>query len=154
MRPPQDRYFEDYVEGEVHEFGHTVVSEQELVEFAGRYDPQPFHIDAEAARESPFGGLITSGWHTCAMLMRMLVDHYVSSVAGLGSPGVDEIRWLIPVRPGNILRARVTVVETRRSRSKPDRGILRSRVEVLNQDDQTVMTMNTLGMVRCREVIG
>lgn len=142
----KSRYFEDYVVGDVHEFGSTTVTESELIEFARRYDPQPFHIDAAAARESYFGGLITSGWHTCALMMRMMVDHYVSEVASLGSPGVDEIRWLTPVRPGDTLRVRVTIAETRASRSKPDRGVVRSAVEVLNQEQVTVMTMTTLGM--------
>lgn len=144
------RYFEDYVPGEVHEFGSTLVGEDELIEFARRYDPQPFHIDAEAARASHFGGLITSGWHTCAMVMRMMVDHYVSAVGGLGSPGVDEIRWLVPVRPGDELRVQIEILETRASRSKPDRGIVRSHVAVRNQKDEVVMTMKTLGMMRRR----
>lgn len=144
--PARDqRYFEDYVPGQTHEFGCTVVDEEELVDFARRYDPQPFHIDAVAAAETPFGGLITSGWHTCAMMMRMMVDHYVSAVASLGSPGVDELRWIKPVRPGDVLRVRITVLEARVSQSKPDRGLVRSAIEMINQDDAVVMTMNTLG---------
>jgi len=142
---PDQRFFEDYVPGECYEFGRRVVDETELVDFAARYDPQPFHVDAVAAAATPYGGLITSGWHTCAMMMRMMVDHYVSAVASLGSPGVDELRWVKPVRPGDVLRVRITVLDARVSQSKPDRGLVRSAIEVLNQDDATVMTMKTLG---------
>lgn len=142
----KSHYFEDYVVGDVHEFGDTTVTTEELIDFAERYDPQPFHIDEAAAAESHFGGLITSGWHTCSMLMRMMVDHYISEVASLGSPGIDEIRWLQPVRPGDRLSARVTIVETRASRSKPDRGLVRSQIEVLNQTDSVVMSMVTMGL--------
>jgi acyl dehydratase len=142
---PDQRFFEDYVPGERYEFGHTVVDLTELVDFAQRYDPQPFHVDPVAAAATPYGGLITSGWHTCAMMMRMMVDHYVSAVASLGSPGVDELRWVKPVRPGDVLRVHITVLDTRVSQSKPDRGLVRSAIEVLNQADETVMTMKTLG---------
>lgn len=148
--PAHQRYFEDYVVGAIYEFGEMAVSEADIVEFARRYDPQPFHVDAEAAAASPFGGLIASGWHTAALMMRLLVDNYVSSVAGLASPGVDELRWVRPVRPGDRLRLRVEVLEARRSVSKPDRGILRSALTVLNQADETVMTVRSLGMLRCR----
>ena len=145
------RWFEDYVPGSVYEFGRYLVGEDELVDFARRYDPQPFHIDAEAAAKSHFGGIVASGWHTCAMLMRMMVDDYISAVAGMGSPGVEAVRWLKPVRPGDVLRARATISEVRRSQSKPDRGIVRSLIETLNQDDTVVMTLETVGMVACRE---
>ncbi|MEQ8232328.1 MAG: MaoC family dehydratase [Gammaproteobacteria bacterium] len=145
------RWFEDYVPGAVHEFGRYVVGEDELLDFARRYDPQPFHIDEEAAAQTQYGGLITSGWHTCAMMMRMLVDHYISSVASLGSPGVDEVRWLRPVRPGDVLRVRVSVLDARVSRSKPDRGLVHSAIEVLDHDDNVVMTMKTLGFFLRRE---
>ncbi|MGR8918192.1 MAG: MaoC family dehydratase [Gammaproteobacteria bacterium] len=124
------------------------LDEAEIVEFAERYDPQPFHIDRAAAAESFFGGIIASGWHTSAVVMRLLVDHFISRVAGMGSPGVDELRWLKPVRPGDTLGVRVTILETRASRSKPDRGIVRSQVEVLNQDRDVVMTLRSMGMVR------
>ena len=152
MQPaPDQRFFEDYVPGESYEFGGRVVDETELVDFARRYDPQPFHIDPVAAAMTPYGGLITSGWHTCAMMMRMMVDHYVSAVASLGSPGVDELRWIKPVRPGDVLRVRITVLDARVSQSKPDRGLVRSAIEVLNQDDMTVMTMKTLGFFLRRD---
>ena len=151
---PDQRFFEDYVPGERYEFGHRVVDETELVDFARRYDPQPFHTDPQAAAATPYGGLITSGWHTCAMMMRMMVDHYVSAVASLGSPGVDELRWVKPVRPGDVLRVRITILDARVSQSKPDRGLVRSAIEVLNQDDATVMTMKTLGFFLRRDYPG
>jgi acyl dehydratase len=150
MAPEAHLYFEDYVPGSVREFGPTVVDEAEIVEFARRYDPQPIHTDPEWALSGPFGGLIASGWHTTAIMMRLLVDHYLPSAASLGSPGIDELRWLRPVRPGDELRVRVTVIEARPSRSKPDRGLLRSRIEVLEADGSAVMTLIALNMIRRR----
>jgi acyl dehydratase len=150
MAPEGHLYFEDYVPGSVREFGPTVVDEAEIVEFARRYDPQPIHTDPEWALSGPFGGLIASGWHTTAIMMRLLVDHYLPSAASLGSPGIDELRWLRPVRPGDELRVRVTVIEARPSRSKPDRGLLRSRIEVLEADGSAVMTLIALNMIRRR----
>ena len=152
FRPPaEDRYFEDYVPDSVYEFGSIVMETKEMVDFATRYDPQLFHTDPEAARKSPFGGLIASGWHTCAVSMRLLVDHYLSRVAGLGSLGVDELRFLKPVRPGDELSIRVTVIEARRSQSKPDRGIVRSLVEVINQHRVVVMSRTAVNIMRCRK---
>jgi acyl dehydratase len=148
--PREDRYFEDYVTGVVHEFGGVEVVEDEMVAFARRFDPQPFHTDPDAAKESVFGGLIASGWFAASLIMRLLVDNYVSRVASLGSPGVDELRWLKPVRPGDTLSARITVLETQRSRSKPDRGFVRTFVEVLNQNSDLVMTIKSVGFVRSR----
>jgi acyl dehydratase len=148
--PPQERYFEDYVPGEVHEFGSIVVEEEEIIAFAQRFDPQDFHIDPEAAKNSIYGGLIASGWHTASLMMRLFVDHYLSKVASLGSPGVDELRWIKPVRPGDRLSLRVTVLETRRSRSRPDRGIVRSFIEVLNQHGEVVMSMKAVNFLLCR----
>ena len=150
MAPEAHLYFEDYVPGSVREFGPTVVDEAEIVEFARRYDQQPIHTDPEWALSGPFGGLIASGWHTTAIMMRLLVDHYLPSAASLGSPGIDELRWLRPVRPGDELRVRVTVIEARPSRSKPDRGLLRSRIEVLEADGSAVMTLIALNMIRRR----
>jgi acyl dehydratase len=150
MAPEAHLYFEDYVPGSVREFGPAVVDEAEIVEFARRYDPQPIHTDPEWALSGPFGGLIASGWHTTAIMMRLLVDHYLPSAASLGSPGIDELRWLRPVRPGDELRVRVTVIEARPSRSKPDRGLLRSRIEVLEADGPAVMTLIALNMIRRR----
>ena len=145
-------YFEDYVVGTVQEFGSIAVEEAEVIAFAQRFDPQPFHTDPVAARQSAFGGLIASGWHTAALMMRLVVEHYLAGAASLGSPGVDELRWLKPVRPGDTLAVRATVLETQRSRSKPDRGVVRSFVEVLNQHREIVMTLKALNMMRCREI--
>jgi len=150
-RPVEDRYFEDYVAGSVHEFGRIAVDEREVIEFASRYDPQPFHTDPLAARRSPFGGLIASGWHTAGLMMRLVVEHYLSRVASLASPGVDELRWTQPVRPGDTLSVRATVLEARRSRSKPDRGIVHTRFEVLNQRGEVVMSVKAMNMLRARE---
>ncbi len=149
--PYKQRYFEDYVVGEVAEFGDYLVTEPEIVEFARRYDPQSFHIDPQAAAQSNFGGLIASGWMTGAVAMRMIVDHFISEVAGMGSPGVDELRWPRPVRPGDRLRVRARILESRRSRSKPDRGMTLIAHEVLNQHGDVVMTMRGWGMYRCRD---
>lgn len=148
--PIDDRYFEDYIAGSVYEFGPITVQEEDILDFAKRYDPQAFHIDHERAKESPFGGLIASGWHTAALTMRLLVDHYISTVAGMGSPGSGPIRWLKPVRPGDELSIRVTIVKASRHRTKPDRGIVRSFVETMNQDGEVVMTRTAIGIMRCR----
>jgi acyl dehydratase len=152
FRVPVDRrYFEDYDEGSVHEFGSIPVEEQEIINFAKRYDPQVFHTDPVEATRTVFGGLIASGWHTAALAMRLIVDHYLSHVASLGSPGVDDLRWLKPVRPGTTLSLRVTIVETRRSREKPDRGIVRSFVETMNQYHEVVMSWKATNMLQCRD---
>jgi acyl dehydratase len=148
--PPAERYFEDYHVGMIDEFGDIAVTAEEIVEFARRYDPQSMHVDPLAAAQGPFGGLIASGWHTASMVMRLFVEHYLSKVATLPSPGVDELRWVRPVRPGDTLRVRVTVLETKRSRSKPDRGLVRGLVEVLNQNDELVMTQRPMNLMRCR----
>jgi acyl dehydratase len=117
------------------------MNEAEIIAFAKEYDPQPFHVDPVAAAAGPVGGLIASGWHTTSMMMRQLVEHFVSGETALGAAGIDEIRWPRPVRPGDTLRVRATVLDARRSRSKPDRGIVTSAVEITNQDGETVMTM-------------
>ncbi|HEV7414298.1 MAG TPA: MaoC family dehydratase [Casimicrobiaceae bacterium] len=148
--PIDQRHFEDYIVGSSYEYGTAAVDEREAVAFAREFDPQPIHTDPVAAARGPFGGLIASGWHTTALTMRLFVDNYLSSVASLASPGVDELRWLKPVRPGDTLRIRVTVTEARRSRSKPDRGIVRTLIEVLNQHGETVSTMNAMNLLRCR----
>jgi acyl dehydratase len=152
-KPADDRYFEDYVLGAVYEFGSIRAEEEEMIQFARRYDPQSFHIDPVAARTSAFGGLIASGWFTAALAMRLLVDHYVSSVASMGSPSAGDVTWLKPVWPGDELSLRVKIVEARRSKSKPDRGIVRAAVEVLNQNGEVVMTRDALSIFRCRSAI-
>ena len=148
--PVADRHFEDFVPGQVSEFGPIAIDAADIVAFARRYDPQPVHIDPHAAMVGPFGGLIASGWHTASLVMRILVEHYLARGAALASPGVDELRWLQPVRPGDVLRVRVTVLEARRSRSKPDRGLVRTRIEALNQDDAVVMSMIAMNLFLCR----
>jgi acyl dehydratase len=149
--PAAERYFEDYHVGMVSEFGDVLVTDEDIVGFARRYDPQPMHIDAASAANGPFGGLIASGWHTAALVMRMVVANYLSKVATLPSPGIDELRWVRPVRPGDRLRVRSTVTEANRSRSKPDRGMVRSLVEVLNQNDEVVMSFRPMNLMRCRD---
>jgi acyl dehydratase len=148
--PLKERYFEDYTAGEVFVYGDHEVTEQEIVEFARRYDPQPFHVDADAARDSIYGGLIASGWMTGSIMMRMLVDHFLSPLSGMGSPGIDELRWFKPVRPGDRLRVRLTLLETRRSQTRPDRGLIQVQQEALNQDGEVVMLVRSWGMYRCR----
>lgn len=143
-------YWEDMYAGRVIELGERKVAREEIIEFARQYDPQPFHTDEAAAKQSIYGGLIASGWHTCAMMMRMLYDGVLIRAASLGSPGVDSVRWLKPVRPGDTLRARMMIVEARPSRSKPDRGTINSKWEVFNQNDELVMTMEGMGMYRRR----
>jgi acyl dehydratase len=133
------RYFEDYATGTTRECGSVSVDEASIVAFAKEFDPQPFHVDPAAAASGPYRGLIASGWHTSALVMRLLVENYLSAEASLGSPGLDEIRWPYPVRPGDTLQVRATVVEARRSLSKPDRGIIKTAVEAVNQEDRTVM---------------
>jgi acyl dehydratase len=149
-----ERYLEDFVPGSVHEYGPVPVGEAEILEFARKYDPQPIHVDPEWARTGPFGGLIASGWHTAALTMRLLVDNYLPAAASLASPGIDELRWIRPVRPGDALSVRVTVLEARPSRSKPDRGLLRSQVEVLDAEGAIVMTLLALNMLRRRPTGG
>ena len=151
--PVKERFFEDYVAGESLSYGDYLMTEQEIIEFATRFDPQAFHIDPVAARQSSFAGLAASGWHTASASMRMLVDHFIPPKASMGSPGIDELRWLQPVRPGDRLRVRSTVVETRRSQSKPDRGIVRVRHETLNQRDEVVMTFTGMALYHCREAV-
>lgn len=149
----RDRTFDDYEVGEVFEFGHLDVTEDEIVEFGRRYDPQPFHTDPEAAKASIFGGLIASGWHTGAMAMRLFVDHMLSPEHSLGSPGMDELRFLAPVRPGARLGLRVTILELTPSRSKPDRGVVRYRMEVLDlapDEPVAVASFLTMGLFRRR----
>jgi acyl dehydratase len=137
--------FEDFAPGQVYELGSTTVTEEEIVDFARRFDPQPFHLDTEAAKDSDFGGLIASGWHTGAMWMRLYVDSLLGGGAGQGSSGLEELRWLAPVRPGDTLNGRLTVPDTTTSERHPDRGTIRIRGEMVNQDGVTVMSMVSRG---------
>ena len=146
----KNRWFEDYVPGAVHDLGSVMVDEQEIIAFARQFDPQPFHLDQEWAEKSAFGGLIASGWHTACMAMRLIVDHYLSEVSSEGSPGIDELRWLRPVRPGDQLSVRATILDARLSRSRPERGIVRSQIETLNQDEEVVMHLTSTIFIRSR----
>lgn len=139
-------YFEDFRVGQVIELGSCTVSKDEIIAFARQFDPQPFHIDEAAAERSIYGGLIASGMHTCSLFMRLLYDGLLSRAASMGSPGQDEVRWIKPVRPGDTLSARGLVEELIPSRSKPDRGMIRTTYEVFNQDGDKVMTMRGIGM--------
>jgi acyl dehydratase len=144
------RYWEDFEAGEVTELGPTEVTREEILDFARRYDPQPFHVDEAAADAGPFGGLAASGWHTAAMFMRLFVDGILNGSASMGSPGVEELRWTAPVRPGDSLSARVRVVETYPSERRPDRGTVITESAVLNQEGAVVMTMRARGFFRRR----
>jgi len=148
--PISDRYFEDYVEGDVHCFGTIKVEADEIVAFAKRFDPQTFHTNPEAARSGPFGGLIASGWHTAGLMTRLFIEHYLTEAASLGSPGGDELRWIKPVRPGDNLSVRVTVLKAVASKSKPDRGAVTSFIEVINQAGEVVMTFKVVNIIAKR----
>ncbi len=146
------QYFEDIAVGTKARFGNYAVTRDEVVAFAEKYDPQPFHLSDEAAAQTHFGRLSASGWHTCAMTMAMLVAHLkANEQAGLGSPGIDELRWLKPVYPGDRLRCETEVLEKRRSASRPEMGIFKSRMSVFNQDDVMVMTFVSNGLVETRD---
>jgi len=145
-----ERWFEDYVVGATAEHGSIRVDEAELVDFGRRFDPQPFHVDPDAAATGPYGGLIASGWHTCALMMRLFAQEYLSAVSSLGSPGVDELRWILPVRPGDELTLRTTVEEARLSRSKPDRGLVRTRIELLDSGGDVVLRLLAMNLIRTR----
>lgn len=145
------QYFEDIEIGAKSSFGSYKVTREDVVAFAEKYDPQPFHLSDEAAAQTHFGRLAASGWHTCAMMMAMMVEHYREvGHAGLGSPGIDELRWLKPVFPGDTLRCETEVIEKTPSRSKPEIGSFRSRMRVFNQDDLPVMTFTSIGLIQRR----
>jgi acyl dehydratase len=144
------RYFEDYVPGFTRDCGSFTMSEADIIAFAEKYDPQPFHVDPAGAENGPFGGLIASGWHTTSLMMRQLVEHWLSPASSLGAAGIDEIRWPKPVRPGDTLSVRATVLEARRSASRPDRGIVKSRAELTNSGGELVMTLTAINFVLAR----
>ena len=147
-------YWEDFPAGTTREFGGKSLSKEDIVRFAREYDPQPFHVDEEAAKKSVFSGLIASGWQTCGLAMRMMCDAYLLDAASAGSPGVENIRWLLPVRPGDTLRVRLTVLEARVLQSKPHIGLLRNKWEMFNQKDEQVMHMEGYGMFLRRDAAG
>lgn len=139
-------YWEDFPAGTVREFGAMPVTREAVIAFAEQFDPQPFHLDDAAAEASLFGRLSASGWHTCAMMMRMTVDEYLRGSSSLGSPGIENLRWLKPVFPGDTLSVRLEVLESRPMTSKPGVGLMRSRWEVLNQQREVVLQMEGWGM--------
>ena len=146
------KYYEDIAVGTTRSFGRYAVTREEVVDFARKYDPQPFHLDDEAAAATHFGRLSASGWHTCAMTMAMLVeDMKTEATASLGSPGVDNLRWVRPVYPGDVLRCKTEVLEKRRSVSRPEMGLFKSRCRVFNQNDELVLEMVSNGLVRTRD---
>jgi acyl dehydratase len=145
------QYFEDIAVGGKASFGSYHVTREEVIDFASRYDPQPFHLSDEAAAQTHFGRISASGWHTCAMVMSMIVENLKNNKqAGLGSPGVDELRWLKPVYPGDTLRCETEVIEKRQSQSRPEMGIFKSRMVVYNQDNVAVMSMVSNGLIATR----
>ncbi len=144
------RYFEDFKPGDVIELGRRTLTKEAIIAFATEFDPQVFHLDEEAAKHTIYGGLIASGWHTGSLMMRLLYDGLIKDTVSLGSPGIDELRWLKPVRPGDTLAARMTVLECAPSRSKPDRGIIRSVLEMRNQHGDVVVTLKGLSLLRRR----
>ena len=141
------RYFEDFTPGQVIELGSRTITKDGIVAFAREFDPQPFHTDEAAAARSIFGGLLASGWHTGSLAMRILYDGLLKDTVSLGSPGIDELRWLKPVRPGDTLSLRMTVLETIPSRTKPDRGLVRSLMEMRNQHGEVVLTIRGLSLL-------
>jgi acyl dehydratase len=147
--PPSDRFFEDYTVGATYNCGSFTVTEGEIIQFASQYDPQMMHIDRKLAADGPFGGVIASGWHTVACAMRLVVDNYLPH-NGLAAPGIDELRWPRPVRPGDTLTLHATVQEARRSRTRPDRGLVHTLLELLNQNGEVVMSMKPMNFVRVR----
>ena len=149
--PDRDRYFEDYETGGVHVLGQMRIDGAKMLAFSREFDPQDIHIDAAKAAEGPFKGLIASGWYTTSLMMPFLARNFLSNVSSLASPGIDGLRWLAPVRADNMLTIRVTIVETRLSASKPDRGIVRTLIEVINQDDILVMDINGVNLIACRK---
>ena len=150
MHSKAPRYWDDYEIGQKFDLGSTSFTADEIVDFARQYDPQSFHVDAGAARQSMFGGLIASGWHVTAKLMRLFVDNYVDQRTALGSPGVDEVRWLKPVRPGDTLSASVECAGKVASKSRPEMGIVHEHWRATNQKGELVMTLKGTNMVRRR----
>jgi acyl dehydratase len=143
-------YWEDFRPGDVLDLGSHTFTEAQIIDFARQFDPQPFHVDPAAAKESFFGGLIASGWHTCAVGMRLMVDKYIARSTSLGSPGLDNVRWLAPVRAGDTVTYRRFITDSRPSASRPEIGLVQSRWEAVNQRGEKVMTMEGWGMFRRR----
>lgn len=141
--PVPKLYFEDFKPGNVAEYGPRLVTREEIVAFAGEFDPQPMHLDEEMGRASMLGGLAASGWHTCCIMMRLIADGFLLDSSSMGGPGVDEVRWLAPMRPGDRVTVRASVLEARASNSRPDRGFVKFLFEVLDQNGTLLMTLAT-----------
>jgi acyl dehydratase len=149
------QYYEDLVPGTVSKYGSYAVTREEVIEFASKYDPQAFHLDDAAAAATHFGRLSASGWHTASMTMAMTVANLKANrQAGLGSPGIDELRWVKPVYPGDTLRCESTLLDKRRSKTRPEMGILRAQTEVFNQHDELVMAFTSKGLISTRDPNG
>jgi acyl dehydratase len=148
------RYFEDFQAGETFDLGSQTITKEAILDFARQFDPQPFHVDEDLARESIYGGLIASGWHTVSILMRLIVEGLLNQTASMGSPGVDELRWLAPVRPGDTLTVRMTTLDATPSARRPDRGTLRSLCELRNQRDEVVLRVIGLNIIGRRPLSG
>jgi acyl dehydratase len=144
-------HFEDFAVGSVEQYGPRLVTREEIIAFAAEFDPQPMHLDEDAARASMLGGLAASGWHSCAIVMRMLCDWYVCDSSSMGGPGVDEVKWLKPIRPGDTLMLRRSVLEKRASNSRPEMGFIKFHFDVLNQAGETVMTLRPVMILALRE---
>jgi acyl dehydratase len=144
-------YWEDLTAGSVRELGTVSPTAEEIRSFAKQFDPQPFHIDEEAARRSIFGKLCASGWHTCSMAMRLMVDNFLSESSSMGSPGLESLKWLKPVFPGDTLSLKSTILESRPMASRPDVGLVRTSWDMFNQNDEKVLHMEGYGMFRRRE---
>ncbi len=144
-------YFEDLIVGTRQSYGRYEVTREEVLEFANKYDPQPFHLDDEAAAQTHFGRLSASGWHTCSMVMAMLVENFMGQKsAGLGSPGLENLKWKTPVYPGDVLRVESELIEKRRSKSRPDMGLTKTHIQVFNQNDEMVMESTNIGLMQVR----
>jgi len=152
MPPADERYYEDYLPGSVYRCGPVTVARDEVIAFATAYDPQPMHTDEAYAAAGPFGGLIASGWQTVGILMRLYVDNFLSSVASMVSPGCDELRWLLPVRPGDQLTCQITILEKRRFRSEPMKGMIKSRIEGINQNGELAASFIGTTFMKCRAI--
>lgn len=150
ISPDRDRYLEDYVEGSIYELGKIHVSQEEMVAFAKKFDPQDMHVDDARAKAGPFKGLIASGWFTGSVFMSLYAVHYLSNASSMASPGFEDLKWNAPVRPGDVLTGQVTIREVNRSRSKPDRGVVKTFCEIINQDGEIVMSINAVNMIACR----
>ena len=150
--PATDRCFEDYTIGATYDCGSFTMTEDDIVAFAQRYDPQAMHVDRTLAAAGPFGGIIASGWHTIGLSMRLMVENFLPH-NGLAAPGIDELRWPRPVRPGDTLTVRITITDARRSRSKPDRGVVHGLMQAVNQNNEVVMSLKPISLMRVRAPI-